>query len=559
MAAELTPGKGGEEAILSSISNEQQILQGEKAFFGRLRYSFNFSGIYVIGDVPSVSAFYSFIHVNLAEFYPVLAKDLRKPIEVAQDAFFSRYLSAEHSRGNLVTDEKAKEVLEDIRKGNYSQQVSAFQRETSRRDEDEGWQEEKGGDKKYKSFGYLAVQKGRILSALFDLDAWLKQTYGEVNYKSALLLEFLFDAPFAGYIQSKESSEIDPEMRKRHKEYIDRVVAIVKEFDLSGRIDALEQNTADIKAAVHEESSHIVSDFDREYLMKVYDLSGRLQTGKEIQDPELEELYDLLRATVFRRRKFFRAVDKGPYDVVIAAADVDKASFADIAGYQEQTAYLKNLTERVGEKDPRIRDIRLVLLVSNPGMGKSLSINAFLNSLPENARAVIVNHRNVNIQGLLKRVGQFAAYDSGLEIFLVLEDVDANSDLLKSLLNIQSVVPKEIPANVHLIATTNYPDSMQRGILRPGRASEILFYGPPKKAERAGILKVHLTKTGISLSDEMLSYITSQTGGFTPDEIAHIARELAFAKITKPTKSNVERIIGKIKRRRAVQKISSQK
>ncbi|ESQ44413.1 hypothetical protein EUTSA_v10005761mg [Eutrema salsugineum] len=81
---------------------------------------------------------------------------------------------------------------------------------------------------------------------------------------------------------------------------------------------------------------------------------------------------------------------------------------------------------------------------------------------------------------------------------------------------------------VTVIAATNRPDKIDSALLRPGRFDRLLYVGPPNKADREAILKIHLRKIPCS-SDICLKELACITKGYTGADISLICREAAIA------------------------------
>lgn len=337
---------------------------------------------------------------------------------------------------------------------------------------------------------------------------------------------------------------------------MEEVRDFAKEFDPELRIQKFGGVTQQYSPdSATETKPPVIDDFDREYIKSVYAFAKNLQDS----DANIEDFYKLLQQTLFRRGKHFVA-SVGVRGLQVEPKRPEVDSFADIVGYSEQTAYLKTLLRRTAENHRSINNVRLVLLASKPGLGKTFSITAFFNELPENARGVIFDHKAATrrrvVSAVLEEFAKLANLHPDLHIFAGIEDINTNDYLEDELLDVESIIPGNFPTNLHLIATTNYLEVMPPALLRPGRTSEILFFRATKKSsERAGIVRLHAKKQEVVLSPRSVNTIANRTSGFTPDELAHIVRTVSLECSEDPTKSEIDRIITKIKERRDIAKM----
>ena len=71
---------------------------------------------------------------------------------------------------------------------------------------------------------------------------------------------------------------------------------------------------------------------------------------------------------------------------------------------------------------------------------------------------------------------------------------------------------------LYTLASTNYPEELDRRLLEPGRLSKIVHVRPPDKAERKGVLLTYLCKQPFATAkqrDEVADWCTQQTEGWT--------------------------------------------
>ncbi|KNE57632.1 hypothetical protein AMAG_04497 [Allomyces macrogynus ATCC 38327] len=94
------------------------------------------------------------------------------------------------------------------------------------------------------------------------------------------------------------------------------------------------------------------------------------------------------------------------------------------------------------------------------------------------------------------------------------------SQLLSELDGIEPLV------NVTIVAATNRPDIMDPALLRPGRIDRILYVGPPDRASRLEILKMHTSKMACGPID--LERLADQTEGCSGAEVVQLCQDAAM-------------------------------
>ncbi|KAJ3359061.1 spermatogenesis associated protein 5 [Allomyces javanicus] len=94
------------------------------------------------------------------------------------------------------------------------------------------------------------------------------------------------------------------------------------------------------------------------------------------------------------------------------------------------------------------------------------------------------------------------------------------SQLLSELDGIEPLV------NVTIVAATNRPDIMDPALLRPGRIDRILYVGPPDRASRLEILKMHTHK--MVCGPVNLERLADQTEGCSGAEVVQLCQDAAM-------------------------------
>lgn len=552
------------------IKKEQELLFQELRFFTHHENN-GAVGILTTSDLRFISQIYPKLSKEMLGIYAQLTTP--EITESAQENYIEQYLSASLMRGELVTDEQARKLLDKVKEGDHALQVAAYAKherslqkqqqrqrpQTSRNyfgydEEDEDDEDiEPSALNKLEQQGTISFKKGQIMSVQYSMDSALESLYGEVDYKGAFLAEMLLQAPFMDAVTSPDAF-IDDAARKRHLAYIEAIKSFVDTFDADSRLQAFDQITQQYVPDNIEETKPLeFDDFDKSYVKKVYEFAKSIQECSY----SLDDLYELFRQTLFRRGKHF-VISISERGLRMVPKPPEEASFDDIVGYSEQTAYFKNLLRRTAENHRSMNNVRLILLASKPGLGKTLTITAFFNDLPENARGIVFDHKAARRRGVTSVMGEFAELarlHPDLHIFAGIEDINTNEYFEDELLDVESIIPGNFPQNLHVIATTNYLEGIPSALLRPGRASEILIYTPTRKSsERAGIIRVHARKHEVTLTSRAINIIANRTGGFTPDELAHVVRTVSFELSEDTSNSEIDRIITKIKERRNLAK-----
>lgn len=168
-----------------------------------------------------------------------------------------------------------------------------------------------------------------------------------------------------------------------------------------------------------------------------------------------------------------------------------------------------------------------ILLVGVPGVGKTL-LAKFLMSQPYNAIFASVESTKLLLD-LLNEKGshillQIDSIGSAtqLPVVLLIDDIDTlmsdkerDSAIISKLLNLFQGVREK---GFYIIASTNHPERIDPRLLEPGRLSKIVHVPIPNRAERVGILELHLR--GMPFADEpdkqrVIQMLADETDGWT--------------------------------------------
>ncbi len=228
------------------------------------------------------------------------------------------------------------------------------------------------------------------------------------------------------------------------------------------------------------------------------------------------------------------------------ASEGRRATFADVAGADEEKAELQEIVEFL--KNPAkftalgARIPRGVLLVGPPGTGKTLLARAcageagvpFYSISGSDFVEMYVGVGASRVRALFDK----AKKSSPCIVFI--DEIDAvgrqrgtglggGHDEREQTLNQLLVEMDGFTANdgVIVIAATNRADILDRALLRPGRFDRQIYVGLPDVRGREQILKVH-TKNKPMGPDINLSTIAKSTPGFTGADLENLVNEAAL-------------------------------
>ena len=199
-----------------------------------------------------------------------------------------------------------------------------------------------------------------------------------------------------------------------------------------------------------------------------------------------------------------------------------KTTFDDVVLSKEQEAiiqknivkYIKNLSFYQERGLPTNRG---ALIVGPPGTGKTLTCEAVINTIE--ATIIYITADDIHEQGTIDTLYTLA---NGLSpTVVIVEDIDTlggldrretgNHPLLGEFLNCLNGVEKN--EGVITIATTNYPEHLDKALTRAGRFDVKLDFGLPDEKLRKHILQKYLSTVKTTKID--LKEIIKKTEGFS--------------------------------------------
>lgn len=540
-------------------------------------------GIFTTRDLCILTTLYPEIIKGMLLLYLYME---RPQSPEAKEAFLSRLVLNRFYAGQLMTDADIAQLRKDMKGGVYSEQLELYRNRTTNSARFRNTQanitaletkllktgrEDKNQQKKqFGDYGRLETtsaalnHKRMVLGRIIGLGRSLQTLYGETDYKKAFMTELILKAPFVNMLASGKN--IDEEAKKRHWSYLMEALQFSDTFDPFRQFQVFEELTKQFSAEWTEELGLLTpQQIDQEFMMRVYQISSHLLEREE----DIDGVYQILKETLLRRGRIFKIEEVeifGKTQMMLTPTTTTQTGFEEIGGYAEQKGFYLNLLTRLKSKDPLLDTLRIVMAAGKPGLGKSLGVRAFLSSLPENARGIIIEpnpHRAEVRSPYQDIVTSLAMLHPDLHIFAVFEDMDTIAGdrtrnlYTRNLLRIDSVMAAadDFPLNLHIIGTTNKLEEIDPAILRPGRTSKIIVYEPPKDLSvREEITRIHAKFNSLALDEETIALIASKAEGLTPDEIRHIVWSIGFEGLSKPAKEDIARFIAEIKNKHRLEK-----
>jgi transitional endoplasmic reticulum ATPase len=216
-------------------------------------------------------------------------------------------------------------------------------------------------------------------------------------------------------------------------------------------------------------------------------------------------------------------------------------SYRDIGGLHKELARVREMIELPLRHPALFRHLgveppRGILLYGPPGCGKTLIARAVAHEAGVHFIAVngpeVIQHGYGESEAYLRRIFQDARDHPAAIIFI--DEIDAIAPNRDAVLgDVEKRVVAQLLAlmdglssrgRIIVIAATNLPNSVDPALRRPGRFDREIGLGPPDKAGRLEILRVHTR--GVPLAaDADLERVAAMTHGFLGADLAALARE----------------------------------
>jgi len=245
---------------------------------------------------------------------------------------------------------------------------------------------------------------------------------------------------------------------------------------------------------------------------------------------------------------------------------------ADIGGYDRVKARLKKEILDVLEYKARLTDAEQVRRVESlvprgmifwgpPGTGKTLFAKAMATSLgaavtivsgPE-LKSRWVGESEENIRQIFLRARQSApsiiVFDE-LDSFAAARGTYTGSGVEHSMVNqlLTEMDGFRKDELVFVVGTTNFVESLDHALLRPGRFEFHLHVPYPDAADRRAILGVHDAKLGLSMSPRAVDYAVKRTGDlvegtqtrYSGDHLQALCRAIARSRLREESNGSTE-------------------
>lgn len=178
-----------------------------------------------------------------------------------------------------------------------------------------------------------------------------------------------------------------------------------------------------------------------------------------------------------------------------------------------------------------------VLLAGPPGTGKSHCAKNIANilNLPllqldiSSMLGSLVGESEGNVRRALKTAEAIAPCVLWVdEIEKALSGQGDTSGVSQRILGNILTFMSECQSGVFVVATCNNPSALPSELKRKGRFDDIFFVDLPTEPERLQILKIHLQRFGITVEDEYLEAIASNSAKFSGAELETLAAEAAL-------------------------------
>ncbi len=255
------------------------------------------------------------------------------------------------------------------------------------------------------------------------------------------------------------------------------------------------------------------------------------------------EILDNLKVTKDDFMNAFREIQPSAMREVLV--EIPNVHWSDIGGLENVKEELKEAIEWP-LKDPKmfvrmgIRPPKGILLFGPPGTGKTLLAKAVATESEANFIAVKgpellskwVGESERGIREIFRKARQAAP------VVVLFDEIDAlapkrgmhaGSEVTETVVNqlLTELDGIEDLKDVVILATSNRPDIVDPGILRPGRFDRMIFVPAPDEKSRLAIFKVHTRKMPLA-KDIKLEELARRTAGFSGADIEGVCREAAM-------------------------------
>ena len=264
------------------------------------------------------------------------------------------------------------------------------------------------------------------------------------------------------------------------------------------------------------------------------------------------KILDNLKVTKDDFMNAFREIQPSAMREVLV--EIPNVKWEDIGGLDNVKGELKEAIEWP-LKDPKmftrmgIRPPKGILLFGPPGTGKTLLAKAVATESEANFIAVKgpellskwVGESERGIREIFRKGRQAAP------VVILFDEIDAlapkrgahaGSEVTETVVNqlLTELDGIEDLKDVVILATSNRPDIVDPGVLRPGRFDRLIFVPAPEEKSRLAIFKVHTKKMPLA-KEVKLKELAELTDGFSGADIEGVCREAAMNALRRDRKS----------------------
>ena len=382
-----------------------------------------------------------------------------------------------------------------------------------------------------------------------------EEAYGEVERRVVSQLLTLMDG-----LQSRgrvvvigatnRVNSIDPALRRPGR--FDRELAI-NVPDKQGRLLILKIHTRNMPIAKDvnlEEIAAITHGFvgaDLASLGKEAAMAVLRKVLPKIKADEKEEIpNEILEGLRVTRKDFFEALKSvRPSAMREVLVETPNIGWNDVGGLESVKQEIKETVEwpmKFPEKFTRlgIKPPRGILLYGPPGTGKTLIAKAvakeseanFIQIKGPSLLSMWVGKSEEGVRKIFERARQVAPciiFFDEIDSLAARRGLEVGTRVTEQVLNqlLAEMDGLEELQNITVVGATNRPDMLDPAILRPGRFDKILLIGPPIKAGRLEIFKIHTKNMPLS-EDIDLNELAEKTEGYVGADIESVCREAAL-------------------------------
>ena len=224
-------------------------------------------------------------------------------------------------------------------------------------------------------------------------------------------------------------------------------------------------------------------------------------------------------------------VNKAKFELMnmnnILSYEFDTTRFSDVGGLGGLKRWLAQRRDAFINEDNKLDTPKGLMLLGVQGGGKSLAAKAIAGlwqvPLLRLDMAALYNKYHGETERNLRETLELA--DNIAPCVLWMDEIEKslaqsdNEGIAQRILGTLLTWMAERTSKVFIVATSNDVTRLPPELIRKGRLDEIFFVDLPNQIDRAGIVKIHLHKRDLSLTQEEANKVADATAGFTGAEI----------------------------------------